>query len=156
VSFLGQAPALVVSPLAGAVADRADRRRLVLLTQGLALAQALALAGLTLAGAAAVWHVAALSLLLGAVNALDIPARQALLADLVGAGEDLANAVALNASAFNAARLVGPALAGLLLAHAGPGVCFLANALSYLAVLAALLALRLPGRRRGRPPKGRA
>jgi MFS family permease len=151
VAFAGQAPALVVSPFAGALVDRLDRRRLVLWTQGLSLAQALALAVLVLTGPAA-WHLLALSLFLGVVNAVDVPGRQALLAELVGPGEDLANAVALNSSAFNAARLVGPAVAGVLLAWAGPAVCFLANAGSYLAVLAALVALRLPAR----PPAARS
>jgi MFS family permease len=146
VVFAGQAPALVVSPLAGAVIDRSDRRWLVLLTQALSLVQASVLAALTLSGSVTVWQVIALSLFLGIVNALDIPARQALLADLVGSGDDLANAIALNSSAFNSARLIGPALAGLLLAQTSAGVCFLVNALSYVAVLAALLAMRLPQR----------
>jgi MFS family permease len=146
VAFAGQAPALVVSPLAGAIIDRADRRLLVLLTQTLSLLQASVLAVLTLTDTITVWHLVALSLFLGIVNALDIPARQALLAELVGTGEDLAGAIALNSSAYNSARLVGPALAGLLLAQTSAGFCFLVNAVSYVAVLAALLALRLPRR----------
>jgi MFS family permease len=147
VTFAGQAPALLIAPPAGALIDRSDRRRVVLLTQGLALAQALVLATLALTGTIAVWHLLTLSVLLGVVNAVDMPARQALLAEMVGRTEDLANAIALNSSAFNTARLVGPALAALLLAWTSPGVCFLANALSYLAVLAALLAMPLTSRR---------
>ena len=146
VGFAGQIPALFLTPLAGSLIDRCDRHRILLITQGAALAQAAALAALTLTGAVAAWHVVALSLLLGALNAFDIPTRQSFLSELVGKG-DLANAIALNSSVFNGARLVGPALAGLLLALTGPGGCFLANALSYVAVLAALCAMRLPRRR---------
>ncbi|HZY86895.1 MAG TPA: MFS transporter, partial [Gemmataceae bacterium] len=148
VGFAGQIPALFLTPLAGSLIDRCDRHRLLLLTQTAALAQAAALAVLTLTGAVAAWQVVALSLLLGVLNAFDIPARQSFLSELVGKGDDLANAIALNSSVFNGARLVGPALAGLLLALTGPGVCFVANALSYLAVLAALGAMRLPRRER--------
>ena len=93
------------------------------------------------------WHVVALSFVLGVVNAFDIPTRQSFLSELVGKGDDLANAIALNSSVFNGARLVGPALAGMLLALTSSGVCFLVNGISYLAVLAALLAMRLPRRR---------
>lgn len=144
IGFVGQAPALLVSPLAGPLIDASDRRRLVLWTQGLSLCQALVLTLLTFRREITVWHLTGLNLFLGLINALDIPARQALLADLVGTGADLANAVALNSSAFNLARLIGPVLAGLLLAHGGPGVCFLANALSYAAVLFALWQMELP------------
>ena len=154
VGFAGHIPALVLTPLAGSLIDRCDRHRLLLLTQSAALAQAAALAVLTLTGAVAAWHVVALSLFLGALNAFDIPTRQSFLSELVGKGDDLANAIALNSSVFNGARLVGPALAGLLLALTGPGVCFVANALSYVAVLAALCAMRLPRRQR-RPSRGR-
>ncbi len=148
VGFAGQIPALFLTPLAGSLIDRCDRHRLLLLTQSAALAQAAALAALTLTGAVAAWHVVALSLFLGTLNAFDQPARQSFLSELVGKGDDLANAIALNSSVFNGARLVGPALAGLLLALTSPGVCFLANALSYVAVLAALAAMRLPRRER--------
>jgi MFS family permease len=148
VGFAGQIPALFLTPLAGSLIDRRDRHRLLLLTQTAALAQSTALALLTLTGAVAAWHVLGLSFFLGVLNAFDIPTRQSFLSELVGTGDDLPNAIALNSSVFNGARLAGPALAGLLLALTGPGVCFLANALSYLAVLAALLAMRLPQRQR--------
>ncbi len=154
VGFAGQIPALFLTPLAGSLIDRCDRHRLLLITQSAALAQAAALAVLTLTGAVAAWHVVALSLFLGALNAFDIPTRQSFLSDLVGNGDDLANAIALNSSVFNGARLVGPALAGLLLALTGPGGCFLVNALSYVAVLVALCAMRLPRPQR-RPSRGR-
>jgi MFS family permease len=148
VALAGQIPALFLTPLAGSLIDRCDRHRLLFLTQSAALAQAGVLALLTLTGAVAVWHVVALSFFLGVLNAFDIPTRQSFLSELVGRGDDLPNAIALNSSVFNGARLAGPALAGLLLALTGPGICFVANALSYLAVLAALGAMRLPKRER--------
>lgn len=150
VGFAGQIPALFLTPLAGAVIDRTDRYRLLWLTQSVAMAQACALAVLTLTGVVAAWHVIGLSLILGMVNAFDIPARQSFLSEIVGKGDDLANAIALNSSVFNGARLVGPALAAGVLALAGPGVCFMGNAVSYLAVLAALFAMQRPRRLRPR------
>ncbi len=144
VAFAGQVPALFLAPPAGALIDRANRHRLVLLTQTLAMVLAFILATLTFSGVVAVWHLIVLNLLAGAVDALDVPARQFLLTEMVGRDDDLANAIALNSSIFNAARLLGPALAGILLAHTSAAVCFLANGISYLAVLAALLAMRLP------------
>jgi MFS family permease len=154
VSFAGQIPALFLSPLAGAMIDRVNRHRLVLLTQTVAMVLAFLLAGLTFAGCLSVWHLVVLSLLSGVVDAFDIPARQFLMTEMVGQGNDLANAIALNSSIFNGARLVGPAVAGLLLAWTSAGVCFLANGISYLAVLAALLAMRLPAvRPSGTPGK---
>lgn len=130
-------PSLLGAPLAGVMADRFARRNLVLGAQALAMVQAAVLAALTLGGAVEVWHVLALALLQGVVETVDMPARQALQLDLVGA-EDLQSAVALNSVAFNAARVVGPALAGALVATVGEGVCFALNAVSYLAVLLAL------------------
>jgi MFS family permease len=147
VGFAGQIPALLLAPLAGSVIDRGDRQRLLLLTQAGSMAQAWILTLLTLTGTVAAWHVIALSLVLGTINAFDIPARQSFLSELVGKGEDLANAIALNSSVFNSARLIGPALAGILLSLTSAGVCFVINGVSYLAVLAALLAMRLPRQR---------
>jgi MFS family permease len=147
VGFAGQIPALFLSPVAGALVDRLNRRRLVLLTQMLAMGLALLLAALALTEALTVGQVVVLSLLSGVVDAFDIPARQFLLTEMVGQGDELANAIALNSSIFNGARLVGPALAGFLLAWTNAGVCFLANGVSYGAVLAALLAMRLPANR---------
>jgi MFS family permease len=143
VGFSGQIPALVVTPLAGALADRWNRHRMVIGAQTLAMIQAFVLAGLTLSGALAVWHVIALSVWLGTVNAIDIPARQSFLIEMVDRPEDLSNAIALNSSIVNAGRLVGPALGGLLTAAFGVGICFLLNGLSYLTVIGALLAMRL-------------
>lgn len=140
--FANQFPVFLMAPLGGAVADRLDRRRLLVATQAASSVLALGLAALTLSGQVAVWHVFALAALLGVVNGFDLPARQAFTVELVGR-EDLPNAIALNSSAFNAARLVGPAVAGVLVAVAGEGWCFLINGLSYATVLAALLAMRL-------------
>ncbi len=151
VGFAGQIPALFLTPLAGAVIDRTDRYRLLWLTQSVAMAQACVLTVLTLSGVVAAWHVIGLGLILGVVNAFDIPTRQSLLSEMVGKGHDLANAIALNSSVFNGARLVGPTLAAGVLALGGPGICFLANAVSYLAVFAALFAMQPP-----RGPRPRA
>jgi MFS family permease len=146
VGFAGQAPALFLAPVAGVLVDRWNRHRLILLTQTLAMLQAFAVAALVLADAVSVPAVALLSLFLGVINVFDMTARQAFLTEMVDRREDLANAIALNSSMVNGARLVGPALAGLLLARAGAAVCFLLNGFSYLAVLAALLAMRLAPR----------
>jgi MFS family permease len=151
VLFCGQAPALFLAPVAGVLVDRWHRHRVLLGTQSLAMLQAFLLAALTLTQVITVWQVLVLSLFLGMVNTFDMTTRQAFLTEMVTSREDLGNAIALNSSLVNGARLVGPALAGVLLARAGTGICFLANGLSYLAVLAALLAMRL-GPRPPRPP----
>ncbi len=150
VGFLGQLPGFVIAPFAGVLADRWDRHRMLLATQAVSMLQALTLAVLVLTGRIDVPALLALSALLGIVNGFDIPVRQAFLVQMVGRKEDLANAIAVNSSMFNAARLVGPALAGVIIALVGEGICFLLNGLSYLAVLAALLAMRIE-RTDGRP-----
>ncbi len=141
VNFAGQMPAFFVAPFAGVLVDRWNRHRLLILTQTLMMLQAFALAALALTHVIHVWHLLALSALLGLVNAFDMTGRQAFLTQIVARREDLANAIALNSSMVNGTRLVGPALAGVVLAGAGAGVCFLVNGISYLAVLAALLAM---------------
>lgn len=146
--FAGQFPVFLMAPLGGAVADRVDRRRVLIGTQIAAAVLALLLAALTLSGQVVVWQVFVLAALLGVVNGFDLPARQAFTVELVGR-EDLPNAIALNSSVFNAARLVGPAVAGVLVAAAGEGWCFLLNGVSYATVLAALLAIRVTRRERG-------
>lgn len=148
VGFAGQIPSLFLAPLAGVWADRWNRHRMVVATQALSMLQALLLALLVLGGAVRIWHVLALSLFAGLVNAVDVPARQSLLVQLVGGRDDLPNAIALNSSTFNAARLVGPTVAGVLIARLGEGLVFLVNGLSYVAVIVALFAMRLP------PPVG--
>lgn len=130
--------------------DRYSRHRLVILTQSLSMLQAFTLAVLTLSGRVAVWHILALAVLLGSINAFDMPARQSLIVQLTNK-EDLLNAVSLNSAIFNAARVAGPGLAGLLVAAFGEGICFLMNAVSFLAVIGCLLAMRLPYEKRHVP-----
>src|SRR5437879_1755150 len=145
VGFAGQLPALL-SPFAGLIADRMNRHRILVATQTLSLVQALALALLTLTGNIAVWHIVLLNLFLGLVNAFDMPTRQSFLLDMIERKEDLANAIALNSSMFNGARLIGPSIAGIVVASVGEGACFTLNALSYLAVIGALLAMKISPR----------
>jgi MFS family permease len=146
VGFAGQIPSLLLAPLAGVWADRGNRRRIVIATQALAMVQALLLAALVLAGRVSVAHVLVLSVFLGLVNGVDVPTRQAFLVEMVTGRDDLANAIALNSSVFNAARLVGPAIAGLMIGLVGEGMVFLMNGLSYVAVIAALCAMRIAPR----------
>ncbi len=143
VSALGSLGVLLLTIYGGIVADRTDKHRLVVLTQSLSMLPALGLAALVWTKTVTAWHVAALAGLLGVVNAFDVPARQALIVELVGK-EDLMSAIALNSSAFNAARVIGPAVAGAVIGALGVGICFFLNGVSYLAVIAALLAMRLP------------
>jgi MFS family permease len=142
VNFLGAVPVFLFGIYAGSLADRHPRRRLVLATQTNAIVQATLLAGLTLAGVVRPWHVLVLAAMLGMTYAFEIPARQALLGDI--AGEDLPNAIALNSSIVNAARVVGPALAGAVVAAVGEGVCFALNALSFAGTYYALVVMRPP------------
>jgi MFS family permease len=145
VGFAGQFPVLLLAPVGGSVADEFSRHRIVQVTQAASMLLALTLAVLTIAGQVQIWHVFVLAALMGVVNAFDIPARQAFLVEMVDRG-DLMNAIALNSSMFNGARIIGPAVAGILVAVIGEGWCFLLNGLSYIAVLAGLLAMRLPAR----------
>jgi MFS family permease len=145
VGFASQIPIFLLSPIGGAVADRRNRQKLVIATQVSSMLLAFVLAAITLLGIVKVWHVFVLAALLGLVNAFDIPARQAFLVEMVGK-EDLMNAIALNSSMFNGARVVGPAIAGILVASIGEGWCFFANAVSYIAVIAGLMMMRVPER----------
>jgi len=138
IAFASQFPTFLLAPIAGVVADRHRRHRIVVTTQSLALVEASILATLVLTGTVQVWHIIALSTVLGIVNAFDIPARQSLFVKLVEGPEDLANAIALNASMFNMARLTGPAIAGVLIGVVGEGPVFVINAASYIAVLTSL------------------
>ena len=152
--FSAQIPVFLLAPVGGVVADRYSRHRLVIATQTASMLLAFALAALTLSGAVRVWHIFALSALLGVVNSFDIPARQAFIVGLV-AKADLMNAIALNSSMFNASRVVGPAIAGILVAGIGEGWCFFANGASYIAVIAGLLLMRVarhePAAQQGSP-----
>ena len=143
VGFTSQIPSFVLAPFGGAFVDRFSRHQILIGTQILAMGQSLALAALALSGAIQIWHVFALSLFQGIINAVDAPARQVFVFELVEQREDLANAIAINSTMFNGARLIGPALGGLLIARVGEGYCFLIDGLSYIAVIMALLAMRL-------------
>jgi MFS family permease len=138
VGFFGQIPVFLLAAVGGIAADRFSRRRVIVATQFASMLLAFILAGLQFAGSAQIWHVLLLAALLGIVNAFDIPARQAFVVDLVGKG-DIVNAVALNSTMFNGARVIGPAVAGLLVAAIGEQWCFLLNGLSYIAVIISLL-----------------
>jgi MFS family permease len=143
VGFAGRIPTLLLAPFAGVAADRWPRRRILYTTQSLSMLQAALLAGLVLSGAVEVWHVVALATALGVLDAFDIPARQSFFVQLIDDPADLGNAIALNSSVFNAARLVGPAVAGVLIAAVGEGWVFGLNALTYLSMLLALAAMRV-------------
>jgi MFS family permease len=142
VGFASQVPVFLFAPLGGIAADRYNRRHIVIGTQVTAMLLAFILAGLTLSHKVQVWQVFVLASLLGVVNAFDIPGRQSFLVDMVGK-EDLMNAIALNSSMFNGARVIGPAIAGVLVAKIGEGWCFFANAVSYIAVIIGLLMMRV-------------
>ncbi len=141
--FCTQIPVFAFGVLGGVAADRHSRHKIVLLTQTLSMCQAFALAALTLSGKVQVWQILALAVALGTINAFDMPARQSLIIEMTGK-DDLLNAISLNSAIFNAARVVGPAVAGLLVAAFGEGVCFLINGISFVAVIGCLLAMRLP------------
>jgi MFS family permease len=143
VGFAGQIPTFLLAPFAGVWVDRLDRRKLLVWTQVLAGMQSLALAGLTLAKVINIHEIIWLSALQGLINAFDMPGRQAFLVQMVEDKQDLGNAIALNSSIVNLARLVGPALAGLVIAAAGEGYCFTIDGISYLAVIASLLMMHI-------------
>ena len=142
VGFASQIPVFLFAPIGGITADRVNRQRLVIATQIASMILAGILAWLTLSGHVRVWHIFVLAGLLGVVNAFDIPGRQSFLVDMVGK-EDLMNAIALNSSMFNGARVIGPAVAGILVARIGEGWCFAANAISYTAVILGLSLMRV-------------
>jgi MFS family permease len=142
VGFTSQIPVLFLSPWAGIVADRHSRHRMIIATQAAMMLQAFVFAALTLLGKITVWEIFVLAMFLGVCNAFDIPARQSFLVEMVGS-DDLMNAIALNSSMFNSARMVGPALAGILVGAVGEGLCFLTNGVSYLAVIGGLLMMRI-------------
>jgi len=143
VGFASQIPSFIFSPVAGIVADRNRRHRVVIATQTASMLLAFALAAVVLTGVVRIWHIFVLAILLGIVNAFDIPARQSFMVEMVGRN-DLMNAIALNSSMFNASRVAGPAIAGILVASIGEGWCFFANAVSYIAVIVGLLLMKLP------------
>ena len=141
--FCSQIAVFALGPLGGIAADRFSRRKVVIVTQTLSMVQAFVLAALTLTGRVQVWQVLVLAGVLGVINAFDMPGRQALVIQMTSK-EDLINAISLNSAVFNSARVVGPAIAGLLLAVVGEGTCFLINGISFLAVILCLTAMRIP------------
>jgi len=143
VGFAGHIPLLVLAPIAGVLIDRYSKIRIVIVTQALAMAQALLLAYLVLSGQIQVWHIIALSLALGAVNAFDVPGRQSFYINLIDKKEDLPNAIALNSVVFHLSRFLGPSAAGIIIATLGEGICFLINGLSYIAVIVSLFRIRV-------------
>jgi MFS family permease len=153
VGFASQIPVFLVAPLGGITADRGNRQRIVIATQTASMILAFILAALTLTNRVHVWHIFVLAALLGVVNAFDIPGRQSFLVDMVGK-EDLMNAIALNSSMFNGARVIGPAVAGVLVARLGEGWCFFANGVSYIAVIVGLMLMRVsaPARASAKTP----
>ena len=143
VGFTSQIPNLLLTPFGGVFADRFPRRRILVTTQILSMVQSLALAALALSNTIEIWHIIGLSLFQGTISAVDAPARQVFVTELVDRKQDLPNAIAINSTMFNGARLIGPAIGGLLIARVGEGYCFLIDGLSYIAVIIALLAMRL-------------
>jgi MFS family permease len=143
VQFAGQIPTFVLAPIAGVLADRWNRHRMLVLTQTLAMLQALMLSYLVLTNTAVMWQVMVLSVVLGIVNAFDMPIRQSFMIEMIEKKEDLGNAIALNSSIVNGARLLGPSAAGILIAVVGEGVCFLLNGISYIAVIGSLLLMKI-------------
>lgn len=144
VGFAGQAPLFFLAPLAGVWVDRWNRHRALVATQVLSMVQSFALAVLALGGWIRLWEILALSVLQGVINAVDMPARQSFVVQMIDKRDDLGNAIALNSTMVNGARLVGPALAGLIIAGVGEGYCFLLDGLSYVAVIVSLLLMRVP------------
>ena len=153
VGFAGQIPTFFLAPFAGVWVDRWNRHRLLVITQVLAMLQSAALAALAIPHLITVWEIIALSVFQGLINAFDMPGRQAFVVEMVDAREDLANAIALNSSMVNLARLIGPSLAGLLISLVGEGGCFAIDAASYLAVIASLLMMSVVARPRARAEK---
>jgi MFS family permease len=142
VAFAAQIPVFLLAPIGGALADRVDRRKILIATQSTMMALTFILAWLTLSHRVQIWHVITLAGLTGMVNAFDLPARQAFVVDMVSRA-DLVNAIALNSSMFNGARVIGPALAGIVVAAIGEGWCFFANGVSFIAVIAGLALMKI-------------
>jgi MFS family permease len=143
VGFAGTIPSFLLAPFAGVLIDRWSRYRVLIVTQFISMVQAAVLATLSLTGHLDIWHIIVLSVVLGCINSFDMPARHAFVIDMVNDKEDIGNAVALNSMMFNGARLIGPSVAGVVLAVAGEGICFLSNAVSYVFVIVSLFAMHV-------------
>lgn len=146
IGFAGQIPSFLLSPVAGVITDRWSRYRVLIVTQVISMIQAFILAWLCLSGQIQIWHIVVLSIILGCINAFDVPARHSFVIDMVEKKEDLGNAIALNSLMFNGARLIGPSVAGIMLASTSEGICFLINAVSYSFVIISLLMMKLKAR----------
>lgn len=146
VSFAGQIPTFLLAPVAGVLTDRWNRYYVLIVSQIVAMLQALVLTLLFYSGTIQIWHIVVLSAVLGCFNAFDVPSRQSFVVDMVEKKEDMGNAIALNSLMFNGARIIGPSVAGVLLASAGEGICFLINAISYIFVIASLLMMKVAPR----------
>ena len=143
IGFVGDIPAVLVAPIAGVLADRWNRYRLIVVVQSLAMVQAVILAALVLADVVVIWHIIVLTLVSGLLTSFDVPTRQSFFVELIERREDLGNAVALNSSLVNGARLIGPSIAGILIATVGEGMVFLLNAVSYIAVIGCFVAMKI-------------
>lgn len=143
ITFMGSIPSLFIAPFAGVFVDRINKHKALIILQAVFMLEALVLSILTLTGVIQVWHVVIISTLIGMTNAVDMPLRQSFVVQLVDDNNDLGNAISLNSSMFNLARMIGPAIAGVLIAAVGEGTCFLINALSYIAVIGALFAMAI-------------
>jgi len=148
VGFSSQIPVFLFSPIAGVLADRWDRRKILIFTQTVSMLQAFVLAFLTMSNMVTVWHIVLLGAMLGVINSIDIPARQSFIIEMVERKEMLGNAIALNSLMFNFARLIGPSVAGILITVMGEGACFLINAISFLAVIVSLMLMNMPKRQK--------
>jgi MFS family permease len=147
IGFAGQIPTFIIAPFAGVMTDRWNRYHLLIATQIAAMIQAFILTILYFSGTIAIWHIVVLNIILGCVNAFDVPARQSFVIEMVEKKEDLGNAIALNSSMVNGARLLGPSIAGVLIALTGEGICFLLNGISYIFVIASLLLMKVKPRK---------
>ncbi len=154
VGFVGQIPTFILAPVAGVVTDRFHRYRVLIITQIVSMAQASVLAYLTLSGDIKLWHIIVLSIILGCVTAFDVPSRHSFVVDMVEKKEDLGNAIALNSMMFNGARLIGPSIAGVILAVTSEGICFLLNAISFIFVIASLLMMKVDGKKKSATKSG--
>ncbi len=143
IAFTGQIPTLILSSFAGVITDRKNRYHILIVTQVLAMIQALILALILYYGHIQVWHIVLLAVFLGCINSFDVPARQSFMVEMVEDKRDLGNAIALNSTMVNGARLIGPSIAGVLIATVGEGLCFLINGLSYIVVIASLLSMKI-------------
>jgi MFS family permease len=143
ITFLSQVPNFIFAPFAGVYIDRWNKHKTLVFTQTILMLQAFALAVLTLTGIVEVWHIMLLSIILGLTNAFDMPVRQAFIIEIIEDRKDLGNAIALNSSLVNMSRLIGPAIAGIIVSKFGEGICFTVNGVTFIAVITALLFMRI-------------